>query len=270
MQSKSFVQLQPDFLSEENHAHNPDRLTIDQVFGHYRKTLKSKPKLAQMLINRKIDPEYIDKIQIGFADRSLGFELQSPKCLLGSRNRGHLQRLGLLKGSGHEFFRGALVIPSSMIKVRLSALTDADYAISGDHPPITSIGTPSRYPFSDALARWQTQIETLGDCIQFYLEEIRHTGRSTKTLNASRVHLERFQSFCLAIGVENLADLTTDVLESYRQYLLREKNVFTGKLTSRSTQFERLQAVIRMLARLHYYRVIPEPLSPVSHCEAVN
>lgn len=111
MQSKSFVQLQPDLLSEDNHAHNPDRLIIDQVFGHYRKTLKLKSKLAQMLISRKIDPEYIGKFQIGFADRSLGFELQSPKCLLGSRNRGYLQRLGLLKDSGHEFFRGALVIP---------------------------------------------------------------------------------------------------------------------------------------------------------------
>lgn len=398
MQSKSFVQLQPDLLSKENSAHNPDRLIIDQVFEHYSKTLKLKPKLAQMLISRKIAPEYIDQFQIGFADRSLGFELQSPKCLLGSRNRGQLQRLGLLKDSGHEFFRGALVIPffndkgqisgaygrrprhqrrspayhlywnaqqvslfnasdhrlpSSIIlcksaldtltlltagftnvvatmgmkgfnDVQLSqlqgdgvrrvylafdntppadryallvaqaldavgiqafqvklpagqdvnsfALTQMD--VSGAFRRLLDASVPLKQSYgtfvSGALVHWQAQLETLEDCIQFYLEEMRHTGRSSKTVNASRVHLERFQSFCLAIGIEDLADLTTDALESYRQYLLREKNVFTGKLTSRSTQFERLQAVIRMLERLYYYRVIPVPLSPVSHCEAVN
>lgn len=111
MRAKSFAHLQRELWEGEQDVYNPDVLMIDQVFDHYHQSLKADPKLSKMLISRKIDPDYIDFFRIGFADRTLGYELQSPKCLLGSRNRGHLQRLGLLKSTGHEFFRGAMVIP---------------------------------------------------------------------------------------------------------------------------------------------------------------
>lgn len=110
-QAKSFAHLQQELWESEQDTYNPDALMIDQVFDHYHQSLKAHPKLSEMLVRRKIDPNYIDHFHIGFADRTLGYELQSPKCLLGSRNRGHLQRMGLLKPTGHEFFRGAMVIP---------------------------------------------------------------------------------------------------------------------------------------------------------------
>lgn len=110
-QSKMFLPFQQDMVSGLNAAYNPDHLIIDQVFKHYHQRLKQNHKLTKMVLGRKIDPDYIDQFQMGYSDRTLGFELQSPKTLLGSQNRGHLQRLGLLKHSGHEFFQGALVIP---------------------------------------------------------------------------------------------------------------------------------------------------------------
>ena len=109
--AKSFVPLPHHVRERATEAHDPDLLVIEQVFDHYHQALKMHPKVVDMLVSRKIDPKYIDHFRVGFSDRTLGFELQSPKSLLGSQNRGHLQRLGLLKGSGHEFFRGALVIP---------------------------------------------------------------------------------------------------------------------------------------------------------------
>ncbi len=109
--AKSHILFQQDLFDCGDDSLHPDYLMIDQVIEHYHQSLKLKPKLSEMLIRRKIDPDVIDRYRIGFADRTLGFELQSPKCLLGSRNRGHLQRLGLLKESGHELFRGAMVFP---------------------------------------------------------------------------------------------------------------------------------------------------------------
>jgi DNA primase len=48
---------------------------------------------------------------LGFADRTLGLRLQSLGRRQEDLSRGALQRSGLLKPSGHEFFRGAIVFP---------------------------------------------------------------------------------------------------------------------------------------------------------------
>ena len=109
--SKIHIHLQKDLWESDQNAHHPDYLMIDQVFEHYHQSLKSQPQLLELLIRRKIDPDYVESFCVGFVDRTLGYELQSPKCLLGSRNRGHLQRLGLLNASGHEFLRGSMVFP---------------------------------------------------------------------------------------------------------------------------------------------------------------
>lgn len=111
MQAKSVVPLPHHVGDLSTGAYNRDLLVMEQVFDHYHNALRLHPNVADMLVSRKVDPKYIDHFHLGFSDRTLGFELQSPKSLSGSQNRGHLQRLGLLKGSGHEFFRGALVIP---------------------------------------------------------------------------------------------------------------------------------------------------------------
>ena len=397
-QSKSYVHLQPDLLAEEDDTHNPDRLIIEQVFEHYHNVLKLKPELSQLLIDRKIDPDYIEKYRIGFADRTLGYQLESPKCLLGSRNRGHLQRLGLLKDSGHEFFRGAMVIPfksdegqivggygrrprhqrrspayhlywnaqqaslfnaadqrlpDSLILCK-SAIDTLTLLTAGISNVVATMGvqgfndiqmsrlhrdgvkrvyvafdntpTANRYAFlvaqaldaigiecyriklprgqdvnryalsqakvadamkhlvdkavplkqsygeliPQALNRWLEQLETLEDCIQFYLEESRHAGKSFRTVNASRIHLDRFQAYCYCVGVENLSDLTTNLLETYQRYLQSEKNIYTGKVISLTTQHERMKAVTQMLARLRYYGVFTQSPSVEDACRVAN
>jgi len=74
-----------------------------------------------MLIRRKIDPDFADRYKIGFANRTLGYELQTPKCLLGSRNRGQLQ----LKHQVSLFNATRQTLPESLIlcKSALDVLT---------------------------------------------------------------------------------------------------------------------------------------------------
>ena len=392
IKAKSYALLQQDLWENENKSYHPDFLMIEQVFDHYHQTLKLQPKLSEILVSRKIDPDYVDRFHIGFADRTLGFELLSPRCLLGSRNRGHLQRLGLLKSSGHEFFRGAMVfpyrnvdgqivgaygrrpgqqprspnyhlfwnaqqvtffnvlnqcLPSSLIlcKSGLDALTlltvgienvVASMGVRGfndiqlsrlledgvRHVYIAFDNTPSANNYARLVAQaldaidilcfrvklplgqdvnqfsiskidvaaefnyllktavpfkqrhgnlvpgfkdyWLTKLTTIEDSIAFFLEDKKQTGKALRTLNANRIHLVRFQEYCFEIGIKELMELNAEVLERYRRYLEKDKNVFTGKVISSVTQMERMSAVSQMLSRLYYYDLISEPLAFVT------
>jgi DNA primase len=53
----------------------------------------------------------IDTFRLGFADRSLGQRLPDSESLEGGAIRGCLQRVGLMRASGHEHFHGTLVVP---------------------------------------------------------------------------------------------------------------------------------------------------------------
>lgn len=385
VKANSLIPLQHDLW--DSAGLNRDQLIIDQVMEYYRGSLKSHPQLCEMLTRRKIDPKFIDQFKIGFADRTLGFELQSPKCLLGAQNRGHLQRLGLLKPSGHEFFRGSLVIPYKNINgqiagaygrrprhqgrnqiyhlywnaqqvnffnsnsrlpetlticksavdtltllsagienavatmgmsgfndIQLSRLLEEgvrsvhlafDNTPKADHyalliaQALDAIGIqcfrvklplgqdvnrfamaqkdvasafqhlvnaaiPLKQQYGKLLPatknHWQKQIVSIEDCLTFYQQEQLQQGKAYRTLNTLRIHLERFQEFCHSIDVTEVAQITDEVLESYQAYLTSEKNVFTGKVISVVTQMERMDSVARMLARLHYYGIVREPL----------
>ncbi len=89
-----------------------DRPLIEQVVNYYSETLLSSPRALEFLHSRGIyNEEAISCFRLGFADRSLGLKL----CELDKEEegaaRGTLQRIGLLKPSGHEFFRGSMVFP---------------------------------------------------------------------------------------------------------------------------------------------------------------
>ena len=50
-------------------------------------------------------------LRIGFSDRTLGAQLPSPRSKPGQALRNQLQTVGILKGSGHETFRGMVTVP---------------------------------------------------------------------------------------------------------------------------------------------------------------
>jgi len=89
-----------------------DSALLGQVVSIYHETLKQSPAALSYLESRGlVHPEVVSHFQLGFADRSLGYRLPAKNRKAGAAIRGRLQKLGILRKSGHEHFNGSLVVP---------------------------------------------------------------------------------------------------------------------------------------------------------------
>ena len=55
--------------------------------------------------------ELIDRFRLGYANRTLGYRLPERTGWPVRRSARQLQRVGILRESGHEHFNGSLVVP---------------------------------------------------------------------------------------------------------------------------------------------------------------
>ena len=88
-----------------------DRVLLGQVVGFYADALASSSDALSFLERRRISMEAVGVFRLGFADRTLGYRLPDTNRKAGAEVRGRLQTLGIIRPSGHELFRGSLVIP---------------------------------------------------------------------------------------------------------------------------------------------------------------
>jgi DNA primase catalytic core len=89
-----------------------DAALMDQAIRYYQERLKQTPEALAYLARRGLDDaELIERHRLGFADRTLGLRLPEKTRKAGHEIRSRLQKLGLLRESGHEHFNGSLVIP---------------------------------------------------------------------------------------------------------------------------------------------------------------
>jgi DNA primase catalytic core len=89
-----------------------DATLLRQVTDFYHATLKESPEAIGYLEQRGLNSiELIDRFQLGFANRTLGYQLPMKALKAGAEMRGRLQRLGILRASGHEHFTGSIVVP---------------------------------------------------------------------------------------------------------------------------------------------------------------
>jgi hypothetical protein len=89
-----------------------DQDLLKTVLAFYTDTLATSPEALEFLARRRIDhPEAVEGFRLGFANRTLGYRLGSARTKDGGEVRSRLQTLGILRASGHEHFRGSLVIP---------------------------------------------------------------------------------------------------------------------------------------------------------------
>lgn len=89
-----------------------DAALLGQVVGYYHETLKESPEAIAYLESRGLtSPEIIERFQLGFANRTLGYRLPSRDSKEGREIRGRLERLGILRTSGHEHFNGSVILP---------------------------------------------------------------------------------------------------------------------------------------------------------------
>ncbi len=89
-----------------------DAELLGQVVGYYHEALKESPEALAYLESRGLKhPEMIEHFRLGFANRTLGYRLPSKQLKAGKEIRGRLQKLGVLRKSGHEHFNGSIVFP---------------------------------------------------------------------------------------------------------------------------------------------------------------
>ncbi|UXK09630.1 hypothetical protein N5094_05225 [Shewanella putrefaciens] len=84
---------------------------LKQLFDIYHQRLLANADACQKLARRGINMESIAYHHIGFCDRKLNRYVQTSDTPDGAGFRGALRRLGLIKVSGHEIFRGCIVEP---------------------------------------------------------------------------------------------------------------------------------------------------------------
>ena len=89
-----------------------DRELLERVAGFYHQTLKESAEALGYLERRGlVHRELVERFRLGYANRTLGYRLPAKNRQAGAEIRGRLQRLGVLRSSGHEHLSGSLVIP---------------------------------------------------------------------------------------------------------------------------------------------------------------
>ncbi len=89
-----------------------DAKLLTQVIEYYHETLLASPEALGYLNRRGIgSDDAIKTFKLGFANRTLGYRLPATTRVEGAEIRGRLQRLGVLRETGHEHFNGSVAIP---------------------------------------------------------------------------------------------------------------------------------------------------------------
>ncbi len=85
---------------------------LEAVVGHYRASLVSAVSVHTWLTEHGITHgEVVETFGLGWSDRTLGLSMPIGARVAGRELRGRLQTLGVLRSTGHEQFRGCLVVP---------------------------------------------------------------------------------------------------------------------------------------------------------------
>ncbi len=89
-----------------------DQALLDQVIEFYHQTLKASPEALKYLDSRGLgNMELIERFRLGYANRTLAYRLAPKQYKAGAESRTALQRVGILRDSGHEHLNGSIVIP---------------------------------------------------------------------------------------------------------------------------------------------------------------
>jgi DNA primase len=89
-----------------------DQELLDQVIDFYHTTFKASPEALEYLDRRGLgNPELIERFRLGYANRTLAYRLAPKQYKAGAEMRTALQRVGILRDSGHEHFNGSIVVP---------------------------------------------------------------------------------------------------------------------------------------------------------------
>ena len=181
-----------------------DQALLNQVIAFYHETLRQSPEALSYLEKRGLgDPALIERFKLGFANRTLGYRLPEKTRKAGAALRGALQRLGILRASGHEHFAGSLVVPVSdgagnvsevygrKITTNLRKGTPLHLYLPGPHRGVWN---------AESLAGQREVVlcEALLDALSFYHAGYRNVTASYGVEGFTEAHLRAFAAAGIA------------------------------------------------------------------------
>jgi DNA primase catalytic core len=172
-----------------------DSELLSQVVAYYHETLKESPEALGYLEKRGLrSDELIEHFRLGYANRTLGYRLG------GSKERERLERLGIIRESGHEHFNGSLVVPILDEHVRVQGIygrkIGPDSKLRKGTPLHLYLPGPHRGVFNaSALAAEKTVIlcEALLDALSFWNAGFRNVTSSYGIEGFTAAHLNAFR-----------------------------------------------------------------------------
>jgi len=202
-----------------------DDQVLLQVVGFYQEALRESPEALAYLEKRGLSSsELIEKFKLGYSNRTLGYRLPHKTRKAGAELRGRLEKLGLLRETGHEHFSGSLVIPvldetgrvvemyGRKICDRLRAGTPKHLYLPGGHRGVFNV---------EALAASHEVIlcESLIDALSFWCAGFRNVTSSYGIEGFSQEHLEAFRCHAvtrvlIAYDRDDAGDAAADKLAS--------------------------------------------------------
>jgi DNA primase catalytic core len=183
-----------------------DKALLGQVADYYHRTLKQSPEALAYLESRGLKhPEFLERFRLGFSDRTLGLRLPMKNREAGAAIRGRLQRLGILRDTGHEHFRGSIVFPildeagavvgmyGRKVNSSLKPGTPLHLYLPGPHRGVWN---------GAALSGQKTVIlcEAIIDALTFWCAGFRNVTAAYGVEGFTPAHLEAFKRH----GVENV------------------------------------------------------------------
>jgi len=164
-----------------------DATLLREVLGYYHERLPENPAALAYLQKRGIkDQEAIEAFKIGFADRTLGLRLPNNQRKEGAAIRERLQRLGILRDTGHEHLRGRIVFPVIAENGELGTVYGRAIDEKGKHDRHLFLPGPQRGIWNPSALRSSEIILTEGiiDALTFWCAGLRNvmTGFSAKAV----------------------------------------------------------------------------------------
>ncbi|TAL41058.1 MAG: toprim domain-containing protein, partial [Salinibacterium sp.] len=163
-----------------------DQAALRQVLDYYHERLKENPDALAYLKKRGIAAEALATFKIGFVDRTLGLRLPMKNRAEGAAIRERLQRLGILRETGHEHLRGRVVFPVVAESGEIGTVYGRAIDDAGKHDRHLFLPGPQRGVFNPAALRSPEVIlcEGIIDALTFWCAGLRNvtTGYSAKAL----------------------------------------------------------------------------------------
>jgi DNA primase len=176
-----------------------DQSVLNQAVDYYHQTLKQRPEALRYLQSRGLEhPEMIDRFRLGFSNRTLCYRLPESNRKDGAEIRGRLQRLGIIRESGHEHFTGSVVIPvidldGNVTEIYGRKITEG---LRQGTPLHTYISGPHKGVWNEEALTVSKEIilcESLIDALTFWCADYRNVTASYGVNGFTDDHREAFK-----------------------------------------------------------------------------